>query len=182
MDKFEQFLADVTDGDPAFEAVAHNYTQLRHGQLYKPLVVPDSVRSVTVDPRSDLSNKIVTPTIDGTGAPTLPCTTSMAGPKRDPHEETTKEWQKPPKPQQIKTTPNKQIQELMKKAEAHIPNPVQFTKTYSEQVPTCGYTIKAGFAGPGAATINGCSTDAGGGNGGGGGAASTSTSSGGAEG
>ena len=68
--------------------------------------------------------------------------------------------------------------ELMKKAEAHIPNPVQFTKTYSEQVPTCGYTIKAGFAGPGAATINGCSTDAGGGDGGG----AASAASGGAEG
>lgn len=162
-DRFETFLEAVKDACPEIEAIGHIYTQLRHGQLYRPLVVPDSVRSVTVDPRSDLSNKIVTPTIDATGGPTLPCTTSMAGTRRDPHEETTKDWQDPPKPQKIKTEPNKQIKELMTKAKDHLPKPVEFTKTYSEQVPTCGYTIKAGFAGPGAATINGCSTQDGGG-------------------
>lgn len=156
MDKFSAFLESVHDADPAIESVSHMYTQLRHGQLYKPLVVPDSVRSVTVDPRSGLGNKIVTSTIDGTGAPTTPFTSSSPSAcTRDPHEETTKDWQEPPKPQKIKTTPNKQIKSLMDKAKDHLPNPVQFTKTYTEQVPTCGYTVKAGSGGTGCSYING---------------------------
>lgn len=179
MDKFETFLEAVKDADPAFEQVGHLYSQLRHGDLYKPLVMPSSVRSVTVDPRSGLSNKIVTPGIDGMGAPTSQptsnCTSSNGSTKSNTlTEPMPKTDEKELKPQQIKTEPSQQIKDLMKNSPANLVNPIELTKTYSEQVPVCGYSVKTGSTGLTGSYQPGCDAgySAGGGGGGGGAAAS----------
>lgn len=153
MDRFEKFLESVIHTDPVMETVKGMYSRMKQGDFFKPvsvtppqpLLVPDSVRSVTVDPRSGLANKLVTPSIDAMGAPTSHCTSSMASTKGNTRTEAMPETEtKHLKPQQIRTQPNKQIKGLIDKAKAHLPNPVQFTKTYSEQVPVCGYSVKTG--------------------------------------
>ena len=110
-EKFEMFLESVMDTDPVMETVGNLYSQFRHGNIYKPLVIPNSIRSVTVDPRSGLANKIVTPGIDGMGAPTHQptsnCTSSTGSTKSntltEPMPKTDKKFVKP---QQIQTTPS----------------------------------------------------------------------------
>ncbi len=178
-EKFEMFLESVMDTDPVMETVGNLYSQFRHGNIYKPLVIPNSIRSVTVDPRSGLANKIVTPGIDGMGAPTHQptsnCTSSTGSTKSntltEPMPKTDKKFVKP---QQIQTTPSKQIKELMEKSPANNVKPMELTKTYSEQVPVCGYSVKTGSTGLTGAYQPGC--DAGYSAGGGGGGASSAAS------
>ena len=170
MDKFETFLEAVKDTDPVMETIQSMYSQLRHGQPYKPLVIPNSVRSVTVDPRSGLANKIVPPSIDGMGAPTAHCTSSMGSTKSNTHTEPMPPTEKKRlKPQRIHTEPNNIIKKLMKNSPANHVNPVALTKTYSQQVPVCGYSVKTGSTGLTGSYVQG--TDAGYSTGGGGGAA-----------
>ncbi len=161
MDKFVAFLEAVKDADPVMEQVGHLYSQLRHGNLYKPLVMPNSGRSVTVDPRSGLANKIVTPGIDGMGAPTHQptsnCTSSTGSTKSNTlTEPMPKTDKKALKPQQIKTEPNQLIKNLMKRSPANNVNPIALTKTYSEQVPVCGYSVKTGSTGLSGSYQPGC--------------------------
>lgn len=179
-EKFEKFLESVKDTDPVMEMVGDMYSQYRHGQFFKPLVMPNSIRSVTVDPRSGLANKIVTPGIDGMGAPTHQptsnCTSSTGSTKSntltEPMQKNDPRLFKPPK---IETNPDKQIKELMEKSPANNVKPMELTKTYSEQVPVCGYSVKTGSTGLTGAYQPGC--DAGYSTGGGGGGASSAAAS-----
>lgn len=175
MDKFVTFLESVKDSDPVMEQVGNLYTQLRHGNLYKPLVMPNSIRSVTVDPRSGLSNKIVTPGIDAMGAPTNQptsnCTSSMGSTRSNMlTEPMPKNDSKVTKPQQIKTEPNQLIKDLMKRSPANNVNTVEFAKAYTEQVPNCGFSVKTGSTSLTGSYQQGC--DAGYSAGGGGGGSS----------
>lgn len=174
MDKFEKFLEAVKDADPAMEAIQTLYEQLqmRHGQPYKPLVMPNSVRSYTVDPRSGLANKIVPPSIDGMGAPTAHCTSSMASTKSNTRTENMPRTEpKLFKAPRIPTEPNKIIKNLMKKSPANNVNPIALTKTYSQQVPVCGYSVKTGSTGLTGSYVPGVDAGYSAGGGGGGGAA-----------
>lgn len=160
-EKFEKFLESVKDTDPVMEMVGDMYSQYRHGQFFKPLVMPNSIRSVTVDPRSGLANKIVTPGIDGMGAPTHQptsnCTSSTGSTKSntltEPMQKNDPRLFKPPK---IETNPDKQIKDLMANSPANKVKTVVFSKSYTQEVPKCGYTIKAGAGTLTGTFVNGC--------------------------
>ena len=160
-EKFEKFLESVKDTDPVMEMVGDMYSQYRHGKFFKPLVMPNSIRSVTVDPRSGLANKIVTPGIDGMGAPTHQptsnCTSSTGSTKSntltEPMQKNDPRLFKPPK---IETNPSEQIKDLMANSPSNNVKTVELAKSYTQEVPKCGYTTKAGSAAITGTFVNGC--------------------------
>lgn len=166
MDRFQKFLCDIKESDPVIESVEQLYKCLLEENFFRPLKVPDSIRSVTVDPRSGYANKIV-PTANGTSAPDYigdqPNPMSNTHTHRDEGEETKKDWQNPPKFPKISTNMSKQTKALIDRAQDHLPDPVAVTVSHMQQQPQCGYTIKTPVGTP----MNGCSTQDGGGEGGG---------------
>ncbi len=182
MDRFQKFLSDIMDIDPVVESVSSLYDCLLEGGFNHHMSMPaDSIRSVTVDPRSGFANKIV-PTANGTSAPDYigdtNTSTVSARTTRDVSEENREMWSKEntdaakksimlPK---LKASSDKQIRALIDRAKDHLPNPVAMTKSALSSTPACGYTIKTGVTGNGYPNAVGFPTQGGSDGGGGGGA------------
>jgi hypothetical protein len=82
---------------------------------------------------------------------------------RDPLDDTKEAFKNDNTPKTVKLNPSSRVKNLIKRAQDHLPKPVEMSVASLRSEPVSGFSTKATFAGPGAATINGVDAGYGGG-------------------
>ncbi len=155
---FGKMLAGLDRGKPWVKAATDLYESLCEADYSRHLTVPSSMSAVTPFPNYKNIMKQV-PTASSTSQPDVqtPYTYEPCGGRctRDAHEETQEAFREEYRPQRIHMKSDASVTGLIKKAKEHLPNPPEMSVASLRSEPVSGFSTKATFAGPGAATING---------------------------
>jgi len=175
--KFEEYLESVSDL-PVGRIAGELYGTLCEADYSRHLTVPAAQNAVTPFPNYKNIMKQV-PTENSTSQPDVqkpyeyePCGGRCT---RNSLEDTNEAFKETYKPKTYKLGGESKVKNLIQRAKDHLPNPVEMSVASLRSEPVSGFSTKATFAGPGAATINGVDAGYGGNGGGGGGGTPTVT-------
>jgi len=166
--QFVQLLESLKDSLVAKSAF-DLYKSLCEADYSKHLTVPAAQNAVTPFPNYKNIMKLQ-PTASSTSQADVqkpyeyqPCGGRCS---RDPLEDTNEAFKNDNTPKTVKLNSTSKVKNLIKQAQDHLPKPVEMSVASLRSEPVSGFSTKATFAGPGAATINGVDAGYGGGNGG----------------
>lgn len=156
--RFVQMLESMrTDSTVAASAI-ELYKSLCEADYSRHLTVPAAQNAVTPFPNYKNIMKLQ-PTASSTSQPDVqkpyeyqPCGGRCS---RDPLEDTNEAFKNDNTPKTVKLNPSSKVKNLIKRAQDHLPKPVEMSVASLRSEPVSGFSTKASFAGPGAATING---------------------------
>ncbi len=164
--RFVQLLESIKSDKPVAESAIELYKSLCETDYSRHLTVPAAQNAVTPFPNYKNIMKLQ-PTASSTSQADVqkpyeyqPCGGRCS---RDPLEDTKEAFKNDNTPRTVKLNPSSRVKNLIKRAQDHLPKPVEMSVASLRSEPVSGFSTKATFAGPGAATINGVDAGYGGG-------------------